>query len=277
MDLPESKSKLPTQQPARKKFPWKWFVLAGFIIVAGLWLWFTPTGFMGKMDAIGYAVCHRIDVRSFHFHGRQVPLCARCTGMYLGAVLGIIFQAVQGKRGKYPPLGVIIVLGLLVLAFIIDGSNSYLHFFPSQDGIYEPQNWSRLVTGMGMGLAMAAAIVPAFNQTVWKDWQERSAFDTWKKLGLLLLLAAGIILLVLTESIWVILPSGIISALGVFTLLNMTYTIVVVMVLKRENDYTNFKELIFPLLGGATFTLIQLGAFAYLRYLLTGTWQGFSF
>ncbi len=274
-DLLKVEKPLIDAQPKRK-FPWKWLVLGCFIIVLGVWLWFTPPGFMSKLDAIGYAVCHRIEARSFHFHDRQVPLCARCTGMYLGAVLGIVFQAVQGKKGKYPPWGSIIVLGLLVLAFIVDGSNSYLHFFPAQDGIYEPQNWLRLVTGMGMGLAMAAAILPAFNQTVWQDWEDRSALDNWKKMGLLLILAAVVVLLVLTESVWVILPAGIISALGVFSLLVMIYTIVIVMLIKKENEYTHFKQLIFPLLGGATLTLIQLGVFDLLRFIWTGTWQGFS-
>jgi uncharacterized membrane protein len=236
----------------------------------------TPPGFLAKLDAIGYAVCHRIDARSFHIHDRQVPLCARCTGMYLGAVLGIIFQFVQGKKGKYPPLWAIIILGLFVLAFIVDGSNSYLHFFPSVNGIYEPQNWSRLVTGMGMGLAMAAAVVPAFNQTIWKDWDDISAFRSWKQLGLLILVATVLTLLVLTEAIWVIIPVAVISALGVYALLVMIYTIVTVMILKRDNTYTSIKDLLLPLICGATLAIIQIGVFDLARYLWTGTWLGFN-
>jgi len=260
----------------KAKFPWKWIALGLFLVILGVWLWLTPPGFLGKLDAIGYAVCHRIDARSFHIHDRQVPLCARCTGMYLGAVLGIIFQLVQGKKGKYPPLWAIIILGLFVVAFAVDGSNSYLHFFPAMEGIYEPQNWSRLVTGMGMGLAMAAAVVPAFNQTIWKDWEDVSAFRSWKQFGSLILTATVVTLLVLTESIWVIVPVAVISALGVYVLLVMIYTIVMVMILKRDNTYTGFNELIFPLICGATFALIQIGVFDLARYLWTGTWLGFN-
>jgi uncharacterized membrane protein len=260
----------------KSKFPWKWIALGLFLVVLGVWLWLTPPGFLAKLDAIGYAVCHRIDARSFHIHDRQVPLCARCTGMYLGAVLGIIFQFVQGKKGKYPPLWAIIILGLFVLAFIVDGSNSYLHFFPSVNGIYEPQNWSRLVTGMGMGLAMAAAVVPAFNQTIWKDWDDISAFRSWKQLGLLILVATVLTLLVLTEAIWVIIPVAVISALGVYALLVMIYTIVTVMIFKRDNTYTSIKDLLLPLICGATLAIIQIGVFDLARYLWTGTWLGFN-
>ena len=260
----------------KSKSPWKWIVLGLFLAILGVWLWFTPPGFLGKLDAIGYAVCHRIDARSFHIHDRQVPLCARCTGMYLGAVLGIIFQFIQGKKGKYPPLWAIIVFGVFVLAFAIDGSNSYLHFFPSVDGIYEPQNWSRLVTGMGMGLAMAAAVVPAFNQTIWKDWEDVSAFRSWKHMGLLIVIAAVLTLLVLTEAAWVIVPVAVISTLGVYGLLVMIYTIVTVMILKRDNTYTSLKDLLFPLICGAILALIQIGVFDLARYLWTGTWLGFN-
>ncbi len=66
------------------------FIAVGLLLVG--WLWNTPAGLLGKADALGYAVCHRIDVRSFHLGERQLPLCARCTGMYLGAMLGLVFQ-----------------------------------------------------------------------------------------------------------------------------------------------------------------------------------------
>ncbi len=72
--------------PGRK---W-WLIIVVFLLVA--WLLNTPNGLLGKADALGYAVCHRIDARSFHIHDRQTPLCSRCTGMYLGAMLGLTVQ-----------------------------------------------------------------------------------------------------------------------------------------------------------------------------------------
>jgi uncharacterized membrane protein len=66
------------------------------------WLINTPTGLLGKADAVGYAVCHRIDVRSFHLGERPLPLCARCSGMYLAAVLNIVYQAEVAQRSGMP-------------------------------------------------------------------------------------------------------------------------------------------------------------------------------
>lgn len=37
--------------------------------------------------AIGSLVCHQLPERSFHLWAAQLPVCARCTGLYLGAAL----------------------------------------------------------------------------------------------------------------------------------------------------------------------------------------------
>src|SRR5512136_1841670 len=66
------------------------------------WLELTPPGLLGKMDAIGYAVCHQIPGRSFFLSERQLPLCARCSGMYLGACIGLLYFFKGGKTGGLP-------------------------------------------------------------------------------------------------------------------------------------------------------------------------------
>src|SRR5262249_50728026 len=34
---------------------------------------------------VGSLVCHQLSNRSFHAWGAQMPVCARCTGLYVGA------------------------------------------------------------------------------------------------------------------------------------------------------------------------------------------------
>jgi uncharacterized membrane protein len=36
----------------------------------------------------GSLVCHQRPDRSFHYNGAQLPVCARCAGLYAGACLG---------------------------------------------------------------------------------------------------------------------------------------------------------------------------------------------
>jgi hypothetical protein len=46
---------------------------------------------------IGNLVCHQLPARSYHPWGAQMPVCARCAGIYFGAVLGAL--AAIGARG----------------------------------------------------------------------------------------------------------------------------------------------------------------------------------
>ncbi len=48
---------------------------------------------------IGGVVCHQRPERSFHLHGVQMPVCARCAGLYLGAGLGVLAAAGFRRRG----------------------------------------------------------------------------------------------------------------------------------------------------------------------------------
>ena len=44
-------------------------------------------GFALTVYAVGRIVCHQLPARSFHVWGMSLPVCARCTGIYLGAAL----------------------------------------------------------------------------------------------------------------------------------------------------------------------------------------------
>ena len=43
----------------------------------------------------GAVVCHQLPERSFHAWSAQLPVCARCTGIYAGAALAAIVSAVR--------------------------------------------------------------------------------------------------------------------------------------------------------------------------------------
>jgi len=242
------------------------------------WLLNTPAGLLGKADAVGYAVCHRIDLRSFHLGDRQLPLCVRCSGMYLGAMLGLTYQALTRKRaGGFPPRTVWVVYAFFVLAFALDGGNSYLHLFPGVTGLYAPQNWLRLLTGTGMGLVVAGMLYPAFNQTVWQDWKNIPSVSGLTSLAILIFLALLIDGMVLTGNTLLLYPLALVSAAGVLVLLAMVYTMVCVMLLHVENRALRLRQLLVPLVGGFGLALLQIAFLDWLRFFFTGTWDGFHF
>jgi uncharacterized membrane protein len=262
----------------------RWLVpLAAVTVVFG-WLMYAPEGLLGKADSIGYAVCHRIDVRSFHIGVRAMPLCARCTGMYLAALLGLIVLGFTApRRAGLPEKRFWPLLAVFFLAFAIDGSNSYLYLlkqlgnspFSGLPNLYTPNNTLRLLTGTGMGLVIALMLAPAFNQTFWTEWSPRPILDSWKQFLALLGLALVLDLIVLADITPILYVLALLSAGTVLLVLSTVYAMVILMVFRRENRFASLRQAWLPLLAGFTVAMTQILLTDILRYTLTGMWSGF--
>ena len=85
--------------------------------------------------------CHCRPDRSFFFHGKKFPICARCTGELIGIVGGaIIFSFVKLTVFQYV---------ILLLPLIIDGFAQLL--LP-----YTSTNFRRCLTGILFGYALVS-------------------------------------------------------------------------------------------------------------------------
>ena len=253
------------------------------VLVFAVWFSIAPPGLLGKADAVGYAICHRIDERSFHIGDRQLPLCARCTGEFYSAAISLIFFSIFSKKQSGMPgwkLGAPLLL--FFVAFGIDGTNSYLYLLKQTmngalnhiPNLYIPNNTLRLFTGSGMGIALASILYPAFNQSVWKDSNPARALD-WKKLTILIAVIFLMNLAILTENPVVLYPIAILSVLGVLGLLVLVFSLVWILIMRQENEFTSLKQMWMPLLAGTTLAFLMITAIDLLRFQLTGTWGGF--
>jgi uncharacterized membrane protein len=83
--------------------------------------------------------CHQLPERSFSFRNRQVPLCARCLGICVGA-LAIPLYARDVR-----------IAAVLIAAMIIDGGTQAL-------GLRMSKNWLRLASGIGFSLGCGGLI-----------------------------------------------------------------------------------------------------------------------
>jgi uncharacterized membrane protein len=260
-----------------------WLVPIAAVIAFAVWFTIAPPGLLGKADAVGYAICHRISERSFHIGDRQLPLCARCTGEFFSAAITLLFFAiVSPKKSGMPDWKLGLPLLLFFIAFGIDGSNSYLYLlkttapgaFDNIPNLYIPNNTLRLFTGSGMGIALASILYPAFNQSVWKDSIRERALD-WKKLGILVGTIIIVDLAILTENPIILYPVAFLSVLGVLGLLIIVFSMMWLLVMRQENEFTPLKEMWMPFLAGTTLAFLMITAIDLLRLKLTGTWGGF--
>ncbi len=254
--------------------PFKILLVAATAALLLVWIIKTPPGLLGKIDAIGYAVCHQAPARSFLIGERPTPLCARCSGMYLGALAGMAFLFTLGRRGDIPPLKIGVVLILFVVAFGIDGVNSFAHLIPGIPFVYQSQNGLRLITGTGMGLGIAAVLVPVFNQAVWIDYTDTPALGKWRDLAILLIVGVTVSLGIYTQNPLIIYPLAVLSGLGVMVILTLVYTIIWVLFSKTENRYHKIQQLWIPLTLGFLTALLQISVIDAGRFILTKTWAG---
>jgi uncharacterized membrane protein len=252
-------------------------VLIGVILFA-VWLIGTPVGVLGKADAVGYAICHRIAERSFHVHDRPLPLCARCTGIYLGVMTGLTVFAARRrlKASELPPVKVLAALMLWGALYAADGLNSYLTFFDAYTPLYQPNNTLRLITGTGFGLAMITVVLPAFNSLLWTHLAPDRPLRGWRDLALLIGAAALVVIAVLLKQPAILIASGLISAVGVMMMFGIVGCTMFLMFSRRENTLTRWRDLALPALAGLVFALIVIGSIDLVRYLFTGTWGGFD-
>jgi uncharacterized membrane protein len=98
---------------------------------------------------IGGVVCHQLRERSFHLWSAQLPVCARCTGVYLGAAIGVAVPAIRpseagpSKLGPYRARTIVIAAAMPSLATLV-------YEWTTGD---MPSNWIRFAAGLPLGVA----------------------------------------------------------------------------------------------------------------------------
>lgn len=89
--------------------------------------------------------CHQMSSRSFFFKGYQAPVCARCTGVFLGQGIAIIF--IFFFREYIAVLWSIAAMGLMLL-----------DWFVQRVELMQSSNFRRLVTGVMGGYGFVSLL-----------------------------------------------------------------------------------------------------------------------
>ena len=240
------------------------------LLLSPLW----PAPFLDKLDVVGSAVCGRLPDHSFHLAGRQLPLCARCTGTFVGALLGFVGLFALGKRkaAQMPPAPVVGLLVGFIFLMALDGINSYLSLVLNRPLLYEPHNILRLTTGALHGLALSVIVFPIFNFTLWKEPEDRPALSGFRELGLVLLLfVVPWILIVQAEIGFLLYPVAILSAMGVLTMLTVVNSMIVIIAARREAVAVFWWDAAWPVSLGFAAAMVEVAAIALLRWQLSIT------
>ena len=124
---------------------------------------------------------------------------------------------------------------------------------------------------------MALVLMPVIHQTLWVDWNTEANVATWSEFLPVLISALAIGALLFTGNPLLLYPLGLLSAGTVLFILGSIYSIVWVMVLKKENAFVVIRQLIPYAALGFTTAILQIFVIDIIRLSATGSWNGLNF
>jgi len=111
-------------------------------------------GFAVLTYGVGHLVCHQLPERSFHLWGAALPVCARCSGIYVGAaVASVVFGVAPGRLSSEARSAK--EARLVLLTALLPSAATLL--FEWTTGV-TPANWIRALAGIPLGVAVAWAV-----------------------------------------------------------------------------------------------------------------------
>ena len=119
-----------------------------------------PSSIATVIYAMGAVICHQIPERSFHLAGVQLPVCARCLGIYVGAaaaasvhVLGV-FVADSTRWRTLSPRAARHLFLVTALPTVVTVALEWA-------GLWRGSNIVRAIAGMVVGLGGALVVMSA--------------------------------------------------------------------------------------------------------------------
>ena len=114
------------------------------------------TALASTVNLGGSLVCHQLADRSFQLGGGQLPVCARCTGLYVGGALGVaIWLLWRGtRRGTARPIDPKRAVRMLLLA----ATPTALTWAAAVAGLGDLSNLGRAMLALPLGAAAGAVL-----------------------------------------------------------------------------------------------------------------------
>lgn len=117
-----------------------------------------PSAMAAVVYAVGQVLCHQRPERSFHWGVQPWPVCARCTGIYAGAAVGVLLAGLLRRQRLPGPAHVRLWLAGAVLP---SGITLVYEWTSGQ----MPDHVWRAIAGGPMGCVAAVLIILFLRET----------------------------------------------------------------------------------------------------------------
>jgi uncharacterized membrane protein len=123
---------------------------------------FLPSPLSALAYAFGSLICHQMPERSFHLRSFQLPVCARCMGLYSGAAVGAVWAGTSGAGVSFaagPARRRLLMTGLAAIPTLATVAMEWA-------GVWTPSNAARAVAGAPLGFAVTFVVMGAMRPTL---------------------------------------------------------------------------------------------------------------
>lgn len=197
---------------------------------------------MEILERIGYAVCHQLPEKSIFIEGKQLPVCARDTGIYFGSLISLFFILFSRRRSNSIPVPYIsFTFVFFMLLMGVDAVSSYV-------GFRETTNSIRLLTGLLVGISLPLFMYPILIDNLFEKHDEEHILKSWYELLLLLFLVISSYLLILYFNVQLYYPVAFATVIGIGALHFLLLCTLISFFVFNFNIKSNIKKalLIFP-------------------------------
>ena len=245
--------------------PWRAaFVGAVAVLLAALL--FAPGASVDqKMLMVARGICaqeHRIELGGLVF-----PICARNTGIYASASITFLFLLLVGRRraGAIPPLPIGAVLVTFVVVMAADGFNSMLVDL-GMVPFYQPQNWLRTLTGLGMGVTLGCTMLLILNSALRGDVRyDQPVLGGWRELLAILAIDFLALAALYGNATWLYWPLAFLAWGGILGVMYGVNLMLVAVFTGYEGKVTRASQLARPATIALGTTLLLVLGLAALR------------
>lgn len=249
--------------------PLRLLLLAAFAAPAILVL-AAPWSLPDKMYALCSGLCAQQVSHTLRISGNLLPLDARCTGIYGGFLLAVLYFLFRGKgRATGAPPIRYLVLGVVLIGLMgLDGFNSLfkdLHVWHP----YMPDNRIRLISGLGAGFGLAIFILPVANGAIWRNGRFEPIIAGAADLYAIAGIFAAFFVLLQSPPAWLHTPMAVYLGGAVVSVLGTLNLVVAASMLWTDGARAErVRDLLVPAGLAFVFALIELTVFAIFRFAL---------
>lgn len=255
--------RLPMSDSRERAWVAAWCAL--LITLVGGALVILPGSLIDRLALLVYGMC---DQKHTLAMGMTIlPLCQRDTAMYTSAVATLLTLLImgRGRAAHAPPRAINRLLLAGMIWMTLDGLNSFF-FDYGPAHLYTPQPRLRILSGLAMGTAAATFLMLLINAVMRGDPnREQRIVQSWREIGLLVIVQAIIVLLLFQGPGWAAIPLALVSTGGMGLMLLGMNLLIVGVVGRMQRASQRLRQLARPATLALIMTGLQCGLLAWVR------------